>query len=110
MIWRLMASVIAVSGTGDVSLVLSHTDWPDEAQCRSVIASHYQPPPPKEINGQIITIKISASCVPVIPPAGAAQPRGYPPPLANVVPQFFNELGQRMLAPPCGGRLPCDYN
>jgi hypothetical protein len=101
MIWRLMASVIAVSGTGDVSLVLSHTDWPDEAQCRSVIASHYTPPPPKEINGHIITVKISASCVPV-----EQEISPLPPPLANMLPG----VSRRMLAPPCGGRLPCDYN
>jgi len=104
MIWRLMASVIAVSGTGDVSLVLSHTEWPTEQQCREIIASHYQPPPPREINGHVITVKISASCVPV---AHGETP--LPPPLADLLPRIAP--GARpMLAPPCGGRFPCSYN
>ena len=85
MIWRLMASVIAVSGTGDVSLVLSHTEWPSEQQCRAIIASHYQPPPPREINGHVITVKISASCVPV--EQDVAPP--LPPPLAQMMPRFI---------------------
>jgi hypothetical protein len=115
MIWRLMATILVMSDTGSVSLVATHTDWPDETSCRQILQSHYTPPPDKEFNGHKVTAKISASCVPVdsaplaahVPPS----PQAYgPPPVANVVPRFFNELGQRMLAPPCGGRLPCDYN
>jgi hypothetical protein len=110
MIWRLMASIIAMSDTGSVSLVLSHTDWPDEVACRQILQSHYTPPPPTTFNGHSVTVKISASCVPVDGVASSPPPAYGPPPVANVVPRFFNDLGQRMLAPPCGGRLPCDYN
>jgi hypothetical protein len=113
MIWRLMAFIVAMSDTGSVSMVTAHTDWPDEMSCRQILRSHYTPPPDTVFNGHNTTVKISASCVPVgNVPVGALppQPQPYAPPLANVVPQFFNELGQRMLAPPCGGRVPCDYN
>jgi hypothetical protein len=75
MIWRLMASLLVMSDTGSISLVTSHTDWPSEAQCHSVIASHYQQPRPIEMLGHTVDVKISASCVPVDPPM--LRPRGY---------------------------------
>ena len=96
MIWRLMASVLAMSGTGDVSLVLTHTDWPTEQRCREVIASHYQPPPPTEINGVLITTKISASCVPV----GQSVAVDMPPPIAEIVPRFFGAPAPPAPPPP----------
>jgi hypothetical protein len=82
MIWRLMASLLVMSDTGSVSLVTSHTDWPSEAQCRGVIASHYQQPRPIEMLGHAVDVKISASCVPVEPtdlppPHMMPRPRGY---------------------------------
>lgn len=114
MIFRLMAFIVAMSDTGSVSMVTAHTDWPDEVACRKILQSHYTPPPATVFNGHNVTVKISASCVPVDGvPVGALsplQPQAYaPPPLANALPQFFNKLGEQMLAPPCGGRLPCDY-
>ena len=111
MIWRLMASILVISDTGSVSLVAEHTDWPTELQCRDMLVSHYTPPPPTIFNGHEVAAKVSASCVLVVPPVLAAGPpparRLPPPPLADIVPQFF---GVPMLAPPCGGRLPCNYN
>lgn len=98
MIWRLMASILMMSDTGSVSLVVSHTDWPDEASCRAILQSHYTSPPDREFNGHRVTVKISASCVPV---GNTEQAVVMPPPIANLLP--------RMLAPPCGGRLPCNY-
>ena len=119
MIFRLMATIIAMSDTGSVSLVVAHTDWPDEIACRQILQSHYSPPPPTIFNGHEVTVKISASCIPVggmVPPIQAPvanrlppPPIGIPPPFGNFFPQFLNELGQPMLAPPCGGRQPCDY-
>jgi len=103
MIFRLMATILVMSDTGSVSLVATHTDWPSEAQCRAVLVSHYTTPPPTIINGHDVTAKISASCVPVDLPVGGEQVAmpPLPPPIANMIP--------RMLAPPCGGRLPCNY-
>ena len=118
MIWRLMAFMVAMSDTGSVSMVTSHTDWPDEPACRQILQSHYTPPPTTIFNGHEVTVKISASCVPVNapvvafdqpPPALIRPATPPPPPIADMLPRFFNELGMPMLAPPCGGRLPCDY-
>jgi hypothetical protein len=79
MIWRLMATILAVSDTGSISLVATHTDWPTEQQCRELLVSHYTPPPPTIFNGHEITAKVSASCVLVIPPVLAATaPVGSP--------------------------------
>jgi hypothetical protein len=84
MIWRLMASILAMSDTGSVSVVVSHTDWATEQQCAEIIGSHYQSPPPREFNGHTVTVKISASCVPVF---GGAD--GLPPPIAEILPRIF---------------------
>ena len=108
--WRLMAFIVGMSDTGSVSMIASHTDWPNEVACRQILQSHYTAPPVTIFNGHEVTVKISASCVPVglAPPQTVGPPPvGIPPPLANVIPQFF---GRQKLAPPCGGRLPCDYN
>ncbi len=82
--WRLMATILVVSDTGSVSLDTSHTDWPSEQQCRQIIASHYQSPPPREFNGHTIAAMVSASCVPVNPPVMASSERSTyvprPPP------------------------------
>ena len=119
MMFRLMAFIVAMSDTGSVSMVTAHTDWPDEQACRAILQSHYSPPPETVFNGHNVAVKISASCVPVndaqvpvlqAPVAnGRPPPINVPPPIAQMIPRFFNELGQPMLAPPCGGRLPCDY-
>ena len=108
MIWRLMATILAMSDTGSVSLVVSHTDWPSEMACRQILASHYTPPPDTVFNGHLVTAKVSASCVPVDYGPVAGPPQQIPPPLAEIIPRIFPGA-QRMLAPPCGGRLPCDY-
>ena len=106
MIWRLMASVLVMSDTGSVSLVSDATDWPDQPACMQVLQSHYQPPPPQTVEGHRITMKISASCVPVgdaIDPPMAA-PRGLPPPLAQILPRIFPGA-------PCMGTLgPCEIS
>jgi hypothetical protein len=104
MIWRLMASILVMSDTGSVSLVTQSTDWPDEVSCRETLQSHYSVPPPQSVDGHRVTIKISASCVPV----SGEQQIGLPPPIANILPRIFPGAPP-MLAPPCGGRLPCDY-
>jgi len=111
-----MATILVMSDTGSVSLVATHTDWPDEMACRQILASHYQPPPVSSFNGHNVTAKISASCVPVgSVPVGALPQVNIPPPLANLIPRFVDPRhldpnGVPMLAPPCGGRLPCEYN
>jgi hypothetical protein len=76
--WRLMAMIMVMSDTGSVSLVATHTDWPDETSCRQILQSHYTPPPPTEFNGHMATAKISASCIPV---GLVAQADVVPPPL-----------------------------
>ena len=154
MIWRLMASVLAMSDAGAISLTSDKSDWPSQQQCNQILQDFYTPPPPTVVNGKKITIKISATCVPVGGPDGLLPPpvaevvrppsshlsgchhrwRDYyhhpwrdcchrspclttigeeydvmrPAPRFAVVPRFMPN-GSPMLAPPCGGRLPCDY-
>jgi len=81
--WRLMAMIMVMSDTGGVSLVATHTDWPDEVSCRQILQSHYTPPPPTEFNGHMATAKISASCVPVglVAPPVVAEGGDMVPPL-----------------------------
>ena len=88
--WRLMATILIVSDTGSVSLTMDHTDWPTEQQCRELLKSHYQSPPPREFNGHLVTATVSASCVPVNPPV-LARGGGRPPPLPPGFPfsEFF---------------------
>ena len=143
MIWRLMASVLMMSDTGDLSLVSDKSDWPSQIQCEQIRQDFYTAPPPQKLNGRHIVTKISATCVPVagadgllteIPPL--AEPLPPPPPYPYGVPYNYGEVpyrnyrdedhdvmrprayvvvprympnGSRMLAPPCGGRLPCSY-
>jgi hypothetical protein len=78
--WRLMATILVMSDTGSVSLVATHTDWPTEQQCRELIQTHYQSPQPKELNGHLVTAKVSASCVPINPPVMAQSEHRRPQP------------------------------
>ena len=108
--WRLMAFIVGMSDTGSVSMVTSHTDWPNEVACRQILQSHYTAPPTTIFNGHEVAVKISASCVPVgLVPIAPPPPVNIPPPIADILPRIFPG-GGRMLAPPCGGRLPCSYN
>jgi hypothetical protein len=65
MIWRLLASVLAVSDTGGVSVTSESSNWPTEQQCVEMIRTNYVTPPPQEINGHRIAMRVSATCVPV---------------------------------------------
>jgi hypothetical protein len=68
MILRLMASVLVVLETGSVSLVSDATDWPSEQACIQVVQNIYSIPPTAQVIGGFkVTIKMSASCVPVTP-------------------------------------------
>lgn len=68
MIWRLVASVIAVSDTGSIALVTDHTDWPSERSCIAAVEQLYKAPEvPPVIGGRKIALKISASCMAVVP-------------------------------------------
>ena len=68
MIFRLMATVLVVSETGSVSLVSDSTDWPSEQACIRVVESIYNvPATSKVVGGFKVHIKMTASCVPVIP-------------------------------------------
>ena len=53
--------------TGGVSLVSDVTDWPSEQACIQVVQNIYSLPPTAQVIGSSITIKMSASCVPVTP-------------------------------------------
>ena len=68
MIWRLIASVIAVSDTGSIALVTDHTDWPSERSCIQAVEQLYKAPQESPvIGGRKIALKISASCMAVVP-------------------------------------------
>ena len=68
MIWRLIASVLAVSDTGSISLVSDHSDWPSQRGCEQAIERLYTVPrEPQTIGGHKVTLKVSASCLPVAP-------------------------------------------
>ena len=79
MFWRLMASMIAVTDAGSVSITQSNTDWPSERICKTVKEQLYsQPQLPatvvfkddeygyNNVRRRVI-IKVSAECVLVQP-------------------------------------------
>lgn len=66
MIWRLLASVMALTDTGSIAVTSEHTDWPTEVQCNEVLQKFYTASPPQQIDGHRITVRISGVCVPVI--------------------------------------------
>jgi hypothetical protein len=66
--WRLIASILAVSDTGSIALVSDHSDWPSERACMQAVQRIYtMPREPQAINGHRITLKASAACMPVTP-------------------------------------------
>jgi hypothetical protein len=68
MIWRLVASIIAVSDTGSIALVTDHTDWPSERSCIAAVEQLYKAPAETPVvGGRRIALKISASCMAVVP-------------------------------------------
>jgi hypothetical protein len=68
MLWRLIASVLAVSDTGSIALVSDAHDWPSQRACEQAIEKLYAVPrEPQLIGGHRITMKVSASCQPVTP-------------------------------------------
>jgi hypothetical protein len=68
MIWRLVASVLAVSDTGSIAVVTDHTDWPSERSCIAAVEQLYKAPQDSPvIGGRKITLKITASCMVVTP-------------------------------------------
>jgi len=72
MIWRLLASVLAISDTGGLSVTSESSNWPTEAQCIDVVRNFYTVPPPQDINGHRVVMKVSATCLPVDFSAAAA--------------------------------------
>jgi hypothetical protein len=88
MIFRLMATVLVVSETGSVSLVSDHTDWPTQQACESVVQHIYNvPATSKVVGGFKMTVKMTASCVPVDVPLVLGPPPPLPvPPVALAVP------------------------
>ena len=85
--WRLMATMIVVSGTGSVGVDSTITDWPTEAECREIIRTIYSAPPNGEIGGHKLTIRMSAQCIPV----GIYQPveSHWPPPEPPPPPGYY---------------------
>jgi hypothetical protein len=68
MIWRLFATVLAVSDTGSIALNSVHSDWPSERSCISATETIYSAAKPTQsFGGHNVTIKISAACLPVTP-------------------------------------------
>jgi hypothetical protein len=67
--WRLFASVVAVTDSGDIAMSNERTDWPSERSCMTAIQQIYSPPVPatQSIGGHKVTIKVSAMCMPVVP-------------------------------------------
>lgn len=67
MIWRLMASVLAVSDSGSIALVSDHSDWPSQRACEQAVQQLYIAPEPQIVGSRRVHFKVSASCVPVAP-------------------------------------------
>ena len=66
MIWRLFATVLAVSDTGSIALNSEHTDWPSERSCISATESIYGvSKPTQSFAGHNVTVVIRASCMQV---------------------------------------------
>ena len=91
MIWRLMASILTLSEPGGTTVTANSTDWPSQQQCQQILQDFFTPPPPQTLNGRRITIKISATCVPLdgdgLPPPVAEMP----PPVAALPPRAYVE-------------------
>ena len=68
MIFRLFATVLAVSDTGSIALNSVHSDWPSERACIAATENIYSvSQPTQSFGGHNVTIKISATCMPVAP-------------------------------------------
>ena len=68
MIWRLIATVMAMTDTGSIAIVSDHHDWPSERACWQAVEAIYSlPKEPMTLNGHTVTVKVSASCRPVAP-------------------------------------------
>jgi hypothetical protein len=65
MIWRLMASVIALTDAGSVAVTTDHTDWPTQQACEHIIATLYTGPPTITVGGVNLSLRMKATCVPV---------------------------------------------
>jgi hypothetical protein len=71
MIWRLLASVLAISDTGGLAVTSESSNWPTEVQCNEILQKFYVAPAPQDINGHRVVMKVSGVCVPVIDPQTA---------------------------------------
>jgi hypothetical protein len=66
--WRLFASVIAVTDSGDIAMSNERSDWPTERSCMAAIQQVYTgPPEPQTIGGRRVTIRVRAMCMQVNP-------------------------------------------
>lgn len=85
MIFRLMATVLVVSETGSPSLVSDHTDWPTQQACEQVVQDIYNvPSTSKVVGGFKMTVKMTATCVPVDVPLVLGSPPALPVPVPPV--------------------------
>lgn len=85
--WKLFATVLAVSDTGSISTTGFVTDFNDPRACALAVHDLFSQPGQANINGHIITIKVRGECRPDGSVVGGP---GLPPPLAGAITGFLN--------------------
>lgn len=67
-LWRLFASVVAITDSGSIAMSNNQTDWPTERSCMAAVQQVYVAPrEPQTIGGQPVTFRIKATCLRVEP-------------------------------------------
>jgi hypothetical protein len=60
--WKLFATVLAVSDTGAISISQTTTDFYDPAACRAAVRDLFPPMSENNVYGHRITIRAAAEC------------------------------------------------
>jgi hypothetical protein len=66
--WRLFASIVAITDNGSIAMSNDQTDWPTERSCMAAIEQIYVAPRGSQtIGGHPVTFRIKAACLRVEP-------------------------------------------
>jgi hypothetical protein len=67
--WRVFASVLAISDTGSIALTSEHSDWPSERACLLAVQRLYTAPrqQPVKVGEHEISIRMTATCMEIAP-------------------------------------------
>lgn len=68
--WKLFATVVALSDTGSISVALSESTFASRQSCEAAIAQLFTQPGQHEQDGHRYTVRPNAKCLPDGPPPG----------------------------------------